>query len=74
MWTLYPRFRVGLDGRYETVYPEAVHRSYMDFIFARPGWEKFLAAYPPDFVLLERGGQDCRTFSAGAGLAKNLRR
>lgn len=54
LWELYPAFRVGLDGRYETVYPAAVHRPYMNFLYACPGWEEFLASYPPDFILLEK--------------------
>lgn len=70
LWQLYPDFRVGLDGRYETVYPAAVHRSYMDFIFARPGWEKFLAAYPPDFILLERSARIVKRLEREQGWQK----
>jgi hypothetical protein len=53
LWRLYPQCRVAIDGRYETVYPEAVHRAYFDFLRARPGWRKFLAKYPPDLILIK---------------------
>ncbi|MBM4294213.1 MAG: hypothetical protein FJ126_04825 [Deltaproteobacteria bacterium] len=52
MWTLYPRCRVALDGRYETVYPDEICREYFDFIYARGEWRRFLERYPPDLVLL----------------------
>ncbi len=52
LWELYPTCRVALDGRYETVYPEKVVRPFMDFIFARAGWQRFLEEYPPDMILI----------------------
>jgi hypothetical protein len=44
---------VAIDGRYETVYPEALHKEYFDFLMGREGWRKFLADYPPDLILIE---------------------
>ena len=35
LWNLYPRCRVSLDGRYETVYPDQVSREFFDFIFCK---------------------------------------
>jgi hypothetical protein len=57
LWELYPQCQVAIDGRYETVYPENVVRSYMDFRYARPGWQNFLAQYPPDLILLPRNAK-----------------
>ena len=54
LWELHPQCQVAIDGRYETVYPEEVVRSYMDFSYARPGWQKFLAEYPPQMILLPK--------------------
>lgn len=53
IWTLYPRIRVGMDGRYETVYPPGLCREYFNFLFGRPGWREFLAQYPHDFILID---------------------
>ena len=53
LWRLYPQCLVAIDGRYETVYPEALHKEYFDFLMGREGWRKFLADYPPDLILIE---------------------
>jgi len=53
IWVLYPRCLVALDGRYETVYPEEVAQRYLDFIYTREGWQKFLTDYPPDLILID---------------------
>ncbi|MFP3868262.1 MAG: hypothetical protein ACLFUU_08885 [Desulfobacteraceae bacterium] len=52
-WSLYPQCRVALDGRYETVYPEAVNQAYFDFLNGRPNWQQFLSHYPPDMILIK---------------------
>jgi hypothetical protein len=53
LWRLYPRCLVAIDGRYETVYPESLHREYFDFLFGRKNWRNFLNHYPPDLILIE---------------------
>ncbi len=53
LWRLYPQCRVAIDGRYETVYPESLHKEYFDFLMARQGWRNFLDHYPPDLILIE---------------------
>jgi len=53
LWNLYPRCRVSLDGRYETVYPDHVSREFFDFTFCRGNWREFLNKYPPDMILVE---------------------
>lgn len=55
IWHGYPDVRVAMDGRYETVYPEEVHREYFDFLYARPTWRLFLEKYPHEMVLLHPG-------------------
>lgn len=57
LWRLYPQCRVAIDGRYETVYPESLHKEYFDFILAREGWRNFLEHYPPDLILIELGSR-----------------
>ncbi len=82
IWTLYPRCRVALDGRYETVYPDKVSEKYFDFIYGRPNWRQFLEAYPPDLVLLDirsqayplmAGESEWRQVYADSGCALFLR-
>ena len=53
LWRLYPRCLVAIDGRYETVYPENVHKEYFDFLMARKDWRNFLEHYPPNLILIE---------------------
>ncbi|HEX9882654.1 MAG TPA: hypothetical protein VGA79_01685 [Desulfobaccales bacterium] len=53
IWELFPRCRVALDGRYETVYADEVAAAYFEFIDGRPGWQDFLRDYPPDLVLVD---------------------
>jgi hypothetical protein len=52
IWHCYPDCRVAMDGRYETVYEEHVHREYFDFLFARPTWRVFLEKYPHEMILV----------------------
>lgn len=52
-WRLHPRVRVGMDGRYETVYPPEICRDYFNFIFGRPGWAEFLSRHPHDLILID---------------------
>lgn len=55
IWSLYPHCRVGLDGRYETVYPEKVTKQYFDFMSLQNNYRQFLNKYPPDMILLRTG-------------------
>ncbi len=52
IWHSWPRSRVFMDGRYDTVYPSDVIRDYVRFFFDLPGGRDVLAAYPHDFVLM----------------------
>jgi hypothetical protein len=42
-----------MDGRYETVYEDHVHREYFDFLSGRPDWKVFLQKYRHDMVLIK---------------------
>lgn len=53
IWTLYPSCRVGMDGRYETVYPDDLCKEYWDFHLGRDGWRTFLYKYPHDMVIVK---------------------
>lgn len=55
MWSFYPGCRVAMDGRYETVYREDVHKEYFDFLYGRKNWDVFLKKYSHDVVLLKTG-------------------
>lgn len=52
LWKFSPALKVGMDGRYETVYTEAYEREYTDFLAGRGDWKKAISAYPVDFVFL----------------------
>jgi hypothetical protein len=82
LWTLYPDSRVGMDGRYETVYRDEVCKEYFDFLFARDNWRDFLNKYPHHMVLVRSESKICsllandpdwRLAYAGEGSALFLR-
>ncbi len=50
IWNLGPRMKVGLDGRYESVYQDHVANEYFDYINGRK--DGFLEAYAHDLVLI----------------------
>ncbi len=54
MWRLYPRCKVAIDGRYETVYPPEIQRAYFEFLYKRSDWDRFLEDYPPDMILIDK--------------------
>ncbi|MEW5735830.1 MAG: hypothetical protein AB1921_13310 [Thermodesulfobacteriota bacterium] len=55
LWKLYPGVKVAMDTRTETVFPAAVRKGYFDFYWVRPGWDRFLEAYPHDIVVVPSG-------------------
>ncbi|HYL59831.1 MAG TPA: hypothetical protein VEU51_13255, partial [Candidatus Acidoferrales bacterium] len=52
LYRLGGRSQVFIDSRYETIYPDAVTRDFLDFTAARPRAATVLASYPHDFVLI----------------------
>lgn len=57
IWSCYPDCKVAMDGRYETVYPEEVHKEYFNFLAGRNGWEVFLHKYPHDLILIRKNSR-----------------
>lgn len=53
IWTLYPSCRVGMDGRYETVYPDDLCKEYWNFHYGEDSWRTFLYKYPHDMIVVE---------------------
>jgi hypothetical protein len=53
IWTLYPSCRVGMDGRYETVYPDDLCKEYWDFHYGRNTWRTFLYEYRHDMIVVK---------------------
>ncbi|MGB8411585.1 MAG: hypothetical protein WCE23_02050 [Candidatus Binatus sp.] len=54
IWHCAPRTKVFIDGRFELAYPPAVIRDYLDFKTGTANGSHTLAAYPHDFVLVQR--------------------
>ena len=52
MWAFYPRCHVGMDARYEMVYPYDYCVAYFDFMSGRKNWRDFLRAYPHQRILV----------------------
>jgi hypothetical protein len=67
IWTLYPRCRVALDGRYETVYPPRVAQNFFNFIHQKGNSRQFLDDYPPDLILLAPRSKACALISSLPG-------
>jgi hypothetical protein len=53
IWEMYPECKVGMDARYEAVYPTEVFNNYANFYFDINGWKEFLINYSHDFILLK---------------------
>ncbi|MFO0793502.1 MAG: hypothetical protein U0586_05500, partial [Candidatus Brocadiaceae bacterium] len=64
LWNLYPKCLVGMDGRYESVYPAQITREYFDFDYGRNGWRRFLENYPHDMILIKSKGKTCSLLQA----------
>jgi len=52
MWTLYPRVRVSMDGRYEVAYPPSLAERIHALYTTGENWESILREYPTDAVLV----------------------
>lgn len=55
IWHLGPRVKVTVDGRRETVYPEGVYQSYLNFQSGVRDWDQLLREHPADVALLDKG-------------------
>lgn len=56
IWHLGPRIQVSMDGRRETVYPDATYAQHFDFLRGSGDWSRHLESPPADLALVERGG------------------
>lgn len=54
IWRLYPRCKVAVDGRYETVYLDSTFQAVREFFAGAPGWSEFLDQLPHDIILSQR--------------------
>jgi hypothetical protein len=52
LWFLAPQVKVSLDGRFATVFPEAVVEDNFAFYTSAPAWRRLLDQYPTEAVLL----------------------
>ncbi len=57
IWNCHPDSRVGMDGRFETVYKKSDHEEYFNFLLGRNDWGRFLERYPHDMVLIRPNTQ-----------------
>jgi hypothetical protein len=67
LYHLYPRDRVSIDGRYETVYPEEVVRANWEFTNGVPGSEAFLDSPPADLALYPSDSGAARLLGTAEG-------
>ncbi len=56
IWHLADRFKVSMDGRRETVYPDSIYQQALRFQSGRDDWDAVLDEYPSDVALVPRDG------------------
>jgi hypothetical protein len=56
MWTLYPRIRVGMDGRRETIYSRRAYEEYLAFRSGKGDWEAALRNHRVEMALVRTDG------------------
>ncbi len=54
IWHLYPNYKVFIDGRANTVYPESVYKESLISMRGDVGWEKILNKYKINFVICNK--------------------
>ena len=52
IWTMHPKCKVAIDGRYETVYEDLAQKEYFDFSHGKKKWKVFLDKYSHDALVL----------------------
>jgi len=55
IWKLYPEYKVMIDGRANTVYPEQLYKEHIDLTWGSPGWEKILDKYNVNYCICNKG-------------------
>ncbi|UCG76621.1 MAG: hypothetical protein JSV95_04820 [Gemmatimonadota bacterium] len=56
IWHLKDRFKVSMDGRRETVYPDSIYEEALRFQGGRDSWDDVLERHPTDLALVPVGG------------------
>lgn len=56
IWHLAPEYRVSMDGRRETVYPDSIYQEHLNFVFGTRDWDAVLDERPTDVALVEWRG------------------
>jgi len=54
IWKLYPDCKVSIDGRFRTVYPDAVLNDHLKASVSEEKWQQLMDKYPPDIILTRR--------------------
>jgi hypothetical protein len=67
---LYPRMKVSMDGRYDTVYPERVFKDFIKNVYGIEGrWKHVLRKYDTNYLLV-RDGSDLARIALESNLKK----
>jgi hypothetical protein len=53
-WNLFPKVKVSMDSRFEVAYSIDQVKENLNFFKAKEGWQKTLARYPTEAILLSR--------------------
>lgn len=54
IWKIYPKYRVFIDGRANTVYTEQVYRESLSTMRGDPGWEYVMDKYNINFIFCNK--------------------
>lgn len=70
IWHLAPGFRVSMDGRRETVYPDSIYREHLRFVSGRDDWDALLDRRPTDAALVPASGPSANLLRLKPGWAE----
>ncbi len=57
IWHLGPQIQVSMDGRRETIYPDAVYEENIRFMLGGKNWDDLLNQQPTDMALVQQGAE-----------------
>lgn len=70
IWNLYPSYKVMIDGRANTVYPEQLYKEHIDAVWGSQGWDRILDKYKISFAILNKVFREAK----GQKLIERLRK
>ena len=73
IWQLGPGVQVSVDGRRETVYPEAVYRENLDFMRGQGQWDRLVDRPETELALVDRERPAYESDAPEARLGAGLR-